>query len=163
MEDIMDDMRKIEDRNKRKSVKIKIFNKALKKTKGSSTRTDQAHVCDVTEHNDEPDIRKRLRVYVRQVNIESERSEVKEGEKRRKLLLLKSKRVIKANEGSKAKKVKGNVMKERICDRDCTKHSHIEKLQYGDVAQMVERSLCMREVQGSIPCISRFFTPGLLN
>lgn len=24
----------------------------------------------------------------------------------------------------------------------------------GDVAQMEERSLCMREVQGSIPCIS---------
>ena len=24
----------------------------------------------------------------------------------------------------------------------------------GDVAQMVERSLCMREVQGSMPCIS---------
>ena len=27
----------------------------------------------------------------------------------------------------------------------------------GDVAQMVERSLCMREVQGSIPCISNMF------
>ena len=26
--------------------------------------------------------------------------------------------------------------------------------EYGDVAQMEERSLCMREVQGSIPCIS---------
>ena len=28
------------------------------------------------------------------------------------------------------------------------------QLATGDVAQMVERSLCMREVQGSIPCIS---------
>lgn len=28
------------------------------------------------------------------------------------------------------------------------------QLQKGDVAQMVERPLCMREVQGSIPCIS---------
>jgi len=26
---------------------------------------------------------------------------------------------------------------------------------YGDVAQMVERSLSMREVQGSIPCFSK--------
>jgi hypothetical protein len=26
---------------------------------------------------------------------------------------------------------------------------------HGDVAQMVERSLSMREVQGSIPCFSR--------
>jgi hypothetical protein len=29
--------------------------------------------------------------------------------------------------------------------------------QVGDVAQMVERSLSMREVRGSIPCISKFF------
>jgi hypothetical protein len=28
-------------------------------------------------------------------------------------------------------------------------------LLHGDVAQMVERSLSMREVQGSIPCFSR--------
>ena len=30
----------------------------------------------------------------------------------------------------------------------------------GGVAQMVERSLSMREVQGSIPCISRFCDVG---
>jgi hypothetical protein len=29
--------------------------------------------------------------------------------------------------------------------------------QIGDVAQMVERSLCMREARGSIPRISMFF------
>ncbi len=29
----------------------------------------------------------------------------------------------------------------------------------GGVAQMVERSLSMREVQGSIPCISIFYYP----
>ena len=28
------------------------------------------------------------------------------------------------------------------------------QLSIGDVAQMVERSLCMREAWGSIPCIS---------
>ena len=32
------------------------------------------------------------------------------------------------------------------------------EFQHGDVAQMVERSLCMREVQGSIPCISNLFS-----
>ena len=31
----------------------------------------------------------------------------------------------------------------------------------GGVAQMVERSLSMREVQGSIPCISTFFPVGV--
>jgi hypothetical protein len=32
----------------------------------------------------------------------------------------------------------------------------------GDVAQMVERSLCMREARGSIPRISIFFSVSLL-
>ena len=31
------------------------------------------------------------------------------------------------------------------------------KEQHGDVAQMVERSLCMREARGSIPRISIFY------
>ena len=34
-------------------------------------------------------------------------------------------------------------------------------MQIGDVAHMVERSLCMREVQGSIPCISNVLIFGL--
>ena len=33
----------------------------------------------------------------------------------------------------------------------------------GGVAQMVERSLSMREVQGSIPCISSFPVAGICN
>ena len=31
---------------------------------------------------------------------------------------------------------------------------HLKSIHAGDVAQMVERSLSMREVRGSIPCIS---------
>ena len=34
------------------------------------------------------------------------------------------------------------------------KKSKFDNPNSGVVAQMVERSLCMREVQGSIPCIS---------
>ena len=46
----------------------------------------------------------------------------------------------------------GKLIFHELCSEGSSKRNH-----YGDVAQMVERSLCMREVRGSMPRISSAF------